>query len=71
MKLQSRVASLEASRPKPSTTWRRCIVRPDVETLGDVLARDFCGVEPARLIVRTLVKAPARGSLKAAGSEET
>ena len=55
MNLRTRLAKLEAARPAPSAPWVRCIVDTSVETLEDVIARDFGGVCPENLIARMIV----------------
>ena len=55
MNLRSRLVKLGAARPAPSAPWMRCIVDTSVETLDDVIARDFGGVCPENLIARMIV----------------
>ena len=55
MNLRTRLAKLEAARPPPSAPWMRCIVHTAVETLEDVIARDFGGVRPKNLIASMIV----------------
>lgn len=55
MNLRTRLAKLEAARPAPSAPWLHCIVDTAVETLEDVIARDFGGVTPENLIAVHLV----------------
>ena len=55
MNLHTRLAKLEAARPAPSAPWMHCIVDTSVETLEDVIARDFDGVCPENLIARMIV----------------
>ena len=55
MNLHTRLAKLEAARPAPSAPWLHGIVDTEVETLEDVIARDFGGVTPENLIAVHLV----------------
>ena len=55
MNLRTRLAKLEAASPPPSAPWLHCIVDTSLETLEDVIARDFGGVTPENLIAVHLV----------------
>lgn len=55
MNLRTCLAKLEATNPPPSVSWMHCIHDPTVETLEDVIDRDFGGVRPENLIVSEIV----------------
>jgi hypothetical protein len=62
MTIRARLARLEATDAArhPPNPWARCIHDPEVETLEDVIARDFGGVRPENLIVWTIISPEAR-----------